>query len=429
MAPKDTAYYSVATDDYIPTPSMFERRCTHFLVKTLFRGLPVALDFGNGDLRDISAGTSAIHFAPPRFLALLGILVHPGLRLGEAYMDGKWYLSRGLLSDFLLMLVTAKGSTRVQNGLNFGFFEWATHIYKQFLATFSATRKVVSHYDVNAKVFRRMIGDHYAYSCAFFDDPGMSLDQAQQHKFDTIFRRMQLSTLPKPKILDVGCGWGSFERFLPSDQGAEIDAISISGNQIADAANWAASRPGNPRSEVRFLKEDYRDFCMRHPNAYDRVVSIGMLEHVGRSKYEHFFRNIRNVLADDGVALVHSIVKHSPKTTNLWIDRYIFPGGYAPLVSEVVLGIERSGLKIRAIHYHDGENYIRTLRCWLTNLLENEAEILAEFAAEQIKIPDTERDKIARSTFRMFIYYLSAVQLMFHRDYWQDGVAHFVVTR
>ncbi len=340
-------------------------------------------------------------------------------------MDGKWHLTRGRLSDLLLMLVTANKGPVARHGLSFGVTEQIIHIYKQFLTTFSATRKVAEHYNVNTELYRRMIGDDLVYSCAFFDDDLTDLKAAQARKFKTIFERLLLDEADDLKVLDIGCGWGSFERYFPKELKAEVDGISISESQIAYARQTADEISDKGRVDMRFHKQDYRDFCKLHAGVYNRVVSIGMLEHVGRSKYAHYFNAIKEVMREDGVALVHSIVKHSPGATNLWIDRYIFPGGYSPKISEVTDGIEKSGLEIRAIHYHDGKNYIRTLQAWLANLLANEDEIL-ELLSKGGSAGS--QDMIARSTYRMFIFYLSAVQLMFHPKWGKGGIGHFIVT-
>ncbi len=420
--------YAILKDDYDPTPSGFERNMTTRVLRTLFGGLPVALDFGDGDIRPLGRAPARVHFCPPRFGTLLSILVNPGLRLGETFMDGKWYLSRGRVFDFLLLMVTAKGGAFKNHGINLGLTEALVHYYKQFVATFSATREVARHYDVNTELFKHMIGENLVYSCAFFEDDLDDLDAAQKRKFETIFQRMRLDEVSAPRVLDIGCGWGSFERYFPRDREAVVDGISISEGQISYARTQIGKLSDKGRVQVSFHKQDYRHFCQQNAGKYDRVVSIGMLEHVGRSKYTHYFREIRKALRPGGLALVHSIVKHQPGATNLWIDRYIFPGGYAPLVSEVVQGVERSGLKISAVHHHDGWNYIKTLRVWLKNLLENENAILDILQTEQDGSPDR-RARVARTTYRMFVFYLSAVQLMFHPDYGDDGVAHFVVEK
>ncbi len=420
--------YGILKADYDPTPPGFERNLTTALMRRLFGGIPVALDFGNGDIRPLGRAPARVHFCPPRFGTLISILVNPGLRLGETFMDGKWYLSRGRLFDFLLLVATAKGGALKNHGINLGLTESLVHYYKQFIATFSATREVARHYDVNTDLFKLMIGENLAYSCAFFERDSDDLETAQRRKFDTIFERMRLNEVKRPRILDIGCGWGSFERYFPRNIEAELDGISISEGQISYARTQIENLSDKGRVKVNFHKQDYRYFCEHNAGRYDRVVSIGMLEHVGRSKYAHYFRAIHKVLAPGGLALVHSIVKHQPGSTNLWVDRYIFPGGYAPMISEVVQGIERSGLKISAVHYHDGWNYIKTLRVWLANLLENEDAIL-KVLQNELDGDQRHREKVARTTYRMFIFYLSAVQLMFHPEYGDDGVAQFIVQK
>ena len=429
MTEETVETFSVQKRDYRATPKGVERTLTTGLLKLLFGGQPIVLDFGDGDLRALTKGEARIHLAPPRLRTLLAIMTNPGLKFGEAFMDGAWFVTRGTVADLLLTLVNAKGGEIKKHGLTFGLFEYLTHIYKQFLATFSATREVARHYDVNTELYKLMIGPTMAYSCAFWEDGAETLEAAQARKFEVICERLRLDQAEPLKVLDIGCGWGSFEMAFPRHLTANIDGISISDGQIAYARKQIdnLSEPG--RVTVDFAKEDYRHFCERKKGQYNRVVSIGMLEHVGRSKYGHYFSAIRDVLSEDGIALVHSITKHTHGATNLWIDRYIFPGGYTPMLSEVVDGIEKAGLKLKAVHYHSGENYARTLRVWLANFLKNEKAILELLVGEQEKGSADHKERVARSTFRMFIFYLSAVQLMFHPDYADDGIGHFIVTR
>ncbi len=416
------------TVDYTPAPGKLERKCITYIFRKILGGLPFALDFGDGDLRPMSDDPYEITMAPPRLRPLLSLLINPGLRFGEAFMDGSWYCKKGELSDLMLMLLSKDSAQTATNGLTFGLTEWLTHIYKQFFATFSATREVARHYDVNAEFFRLMIGHEMVYSCGFFENDGDDLATAQQRKFDTIFERLNLSAEKPLKVLDIGCGWGSFERYYPRDIEGQVDGISISEGQIAFARAHIDGITDKGKAQVNFIKQDYRFFCDDNPNAYDRIVSIGMLEHVGRSKYGHYFGAIRDVMAEDGVALVHSIIKREPTPTNLWFDRYIFPGGYAPTISEVVEGIEQSGLTLQAVHFHEGMNYVRTLQEWLKNLRTHHVECMQILIDEQTSGTDAEKLHRAQVTMRMFVYYLATVQTMFHPVLRGGGIAHFVVT-
>lgn len=416
------------TVDYAPTTSMTERNWTAWVVRKFLGGLPFALDFGDGDIRPMSDQTYEIMWAPPRFRTLLFMLTNPSLKFGETFMDGKWYCSQGKLSDFVEMLLSQKGATAKGNGLSFGATSILTHIYKQFLATFSATRKVARHYDISAEFFSLVIGLDLVYSCAFFEDNINDLGEAQQRKFDRIFERMEMPSARNLKVLDIGCGWGSFERYFPRDLQAKVDAISISKKQISFARRKYGGTSNAANVEVEFFEEDYRHYCKRKANYYNRVVSIGMLEHVGKSKFGHYFNAISNVLTDDGIALVHSIVKKSDQVTNIWFDRYIFPGGYVPKISEVMDGIEKAGLKVQCVHIHSGTNYIETLNVWLHNLLVQEKECLRVLIDEQHTDTEKNPERVARTTMRMFVFYLAAVQSSFHPSLNGDRIAHFIVT-
>jgi len=397
-------------------------------MRALFRDVPLALDFGDGDIRAICDKPANVQFAPPRFAALLSIMIDPGLRFGESFMDGNWHVTKGSVADLLLMMLTAKGGERRKQGLTFGIAERAVYYYKQFLATFRATRKVTRHYNVNTELYVHMIGNNLAYSSGVFTKENETLEKAQIQKFNDLNKRLGFSKTDRVRVLDIGCGWGSFERYFPAEISGEIDAISISKGQIDWAKQHVRDIAGGKDMTVNFIKADYREFCQNHHKAYSHVVSVGMLEHVGKSKYAHYFGAIRDVLTEDGRAVIHSIVKHSPGTTNLWIDRYIFPGGYAPMVSEVVAGIERAGLKTQSVNFYAGSNYFKTLQIWMENLIASEDEILDLLTAEHVDKGAQQAARMARTTYRMYIFYLSAVQLMFHQPYSDNGVAHFVVT-
>ncbi|MFQ5437264.1 MAG: SAM-dependent methyltransferase, partial [Paracoccaceae bacterium] len=257
--------YGILSEGYDTTPPTRERGRTTVLLRTLFGGRPFALDFGDGDIRPMSDKPAIVHFAPPRFRTLLRIMINPGLHFGEAFMDGKWHLTKGRISDFLRMMVVNGPESLSQHGLSLGISERLNFYYKQFLATFSATREVARHYDVSAEIFRHIIGENLAYSSGFFDGPDNDLDRAQERKFRTIFERMDLKSTDNPKILDIGCGWGSLERYFPRDKAAEIDGISISEGQIAWAREHTDKLLHNSRIKARFLKEDYRFFCADNP--------------------------------------------------------------------------------------------------------------------------------------------------------------------
>ena len=258
---KSRQAYAVSKTDYGATRSRLERGCTTLLFRLLFRGLPFALDFGDGDLRPMSDQGAEFHFAPPRFLTLISILVNPGLRLGETFMQGSWHLTKGNLAQFLLMLVTEKRSAKKQHGLTFGLLQAINHYYKQFLTTFTATRKVAEHYDENTRFFELMMDADLVYTCGFFDETHDNLHDVQQNKFDVIFERLRIRQAAELNILDIGCGWGSFENFFPPDLAANIDGISLSQVQVDYARSTHQTKNTNQDLQVNFIKEDYRTFC------------------------------------------------------------------------------------------------------------------------------------------------------------------------
>ena len=232
-----------------------------------------------------------------------------------------------------------------------------------------ARRNVAHHYDLSAELYDLFLDADRQYSCAYFTDPAQDLETAQLRKKQHIAAKLLLK--PGLRVLDIGCGWGGLGIYLAQQLGAEVTGITLSTEQLAIANARVAAAGLDDRAH--FHLRDYR----HETGSFDRIVSVGMFEHVGVNHYGEFFSTLRKCLADDGVALLHTIGRRdSPGSTNPWLQKYIFPGGYSPSLSELSAAIERSGLwisdiEVLRLHYAD------TLRHWRLRFEANRARVAA----------------------------------------------------
>jgi cyclopropane-fatty-acyl-phospholipid synthase len=293
------------------------------------------------------------------------VLFHPKLYIGESYMDGKLDIEDGTLYDFLD--ICGRNSLRLESHPVWGVFEEIGRILRP-LQTYNpvsrARRNVAHHYDLSGELYDHFLDQDRQYSCAYFTHPNESLEQAQANKKRHLAAKLRL-TEPGLDVLDIGCGWGGLGLHLAEEAGATVTGITLSEEQVKTARDRARSASLDER--VQFRLEDYRNLSGR----YDRIVSVGMFEHVGTRHYREFFRRIRELLIEDGVAVLHAIGRMSPPGgTNAWLRKYIFPGGYTPALSEVMKAIEREGLwvtDIEILRLH----YAETLRHWRERFARN----------------------------------------------------------
>jgi cyclopropane-fatty-acyl-phospholipid synthase len=292
------------------------------------------------------------------------LALQPTMTVGEAYMDGKLTIEDGTLFDFL-----ALASANLDGGHHAAWLEWGQKIshllrrVQQYNPLNAARRNASHHYDISLALYDLFLDPDRQYSCAYFETPASSLEDAQIAKKRHIMAKLLLS--PGQKVLDIGCGWGGLGLTLGREAGVEVTGITLSEQQLREAQKRAANAQRS--DQVRFQLTDYREIT----GTYDRIVSVGMFEHVGVNHYDSFFKVVRERLADDGVALIHFIARtDGPGTTNPWIRKYIFPGGYSPALSEVLPAIERSGLittDIEILRLH----YAETLRHWRQRFMAN----------------------------------------------------------
>lgn len=294
------------------------------------------------------------------------LATYPGLALGEAYMDGGVTLERGTLWDLLDL---AGRNLSLRPPPRRGRLARLWRRIEQANDRAAARRNVAHHYDLSLDLYRRFLDADMQYSCAYFERPGMSLDEAQAAKKRHLAAKLLLE--PGQSVLDIGCGWGGLGLTLAETSGARVTGITLSDEQLVVARERAASRGLADR--VEFRKQDYRDV----EGTFDRIVSVGMFEHVGVPNYQAFFDAVARLLKDDGVAVLHAIGQNHVSVRNQpWIGKYIFPGGYTAALSEVLPAIERAGLwvtDIEVLRLH----YAETLKAWRERFEANRAEIAA----------------------------------------------------
>lgn len=295
------------------------------------------------------------------------VLADPELRLGEAYVDGQLSIENGSIADLLDLLLSQgevlqrRFTSRLLSGTRLALRRIHQHNLRN-----RSRRNVAHHYDLDGRLYDLFLDRDRQYSCAYFEEPHLTLDEAQTAKKRHIAAKLLVE--PGASVLDIGCGWGGLSLFLAESYGAEVTGITLSEEQHGYARQRAATAPHGYR--VNFQLRDYREI----EGSFDRVVSVGMFEHVGVNHFGEFFRKCHDLLADDGVLLLHSIGRcDRPGFTNPWIAKYIFPGGYIPSLSEVLPAVERSGLvvtDVEILRLH----YAETLRHWRERFLARRDE-------------------------------------------------------
>lgn len=296
------------------------------------------------------------------------LALNPELTIGEAYMDGLLTIEEGTLFDCLE--IAARNYSNFEQMVCFSLLSRATRRLKQHNPIGRARNNVAHHYDLSDQLFDLFLDKDRQYSCAYFTSKDDSLEIAQESKKRHIAAKLLLNR-PHLKILDIGSGWGGLGLYLAEETDADVTGVTLSVEQhkVAEARAVAAGLA----DRVRFHLCDYRE----EPGQYDRVVSVGMFEHVGKKNYDEFFAKLGELLAIDGVALLHSIGYGGvPAPINPFIRKYIFPGADLPSLSEVFAAVERSGLIVTDIEIL-GLHYAETLRHWRERFIANRRRIAA----------------------------------------------------
>lgn len=365
----------------------------HFALKRLIRHGTLTVRYPDGTLRRYGSGSgpeAAMHIGTRR--ALRGMTFNPALAFGEAYMAGEIEpegCSLFALLDLFILNMMNGGAHPAERAME--LFRLARRRLDQLNSAGRSRRNVAHHYDLNGRLYSLFLDRDRQYSCAYFATGTETLEQAQAAKKRHIAAKLHLHR-PGLDILDIGCGWGGMAISLARDWGARVTGITLSTEQLAVARQRAEEAGLSDR--VRFELMDYRDWTQ----PVDRVVSVGMFEHVGIDHYRRFFRAVRDALKEDGVALVHAIGRSDgPGSTNPWLAKYIFPGGYSPALSEVLPRIEKAGLlvtDIEVLRLH----YAETIAQWR-----------ARFAGNRDTIASLTDDRFCR----MFEFYLAGAELSF----------------
>jgi cyclopropane-fatty-acyl-phospholipid synthase len=331
----------------------------------------------------------------------LAVLVDPELRLGEAYMESGLVVEEGSLADFIDLIV--KNVSRAQPSIWRRVLANTRSIVRQICYDNNlgrSNRNARHHYNIDYRIYRLFLDSDLQYSCAYFEDENISLEQAQFAKKRHIAAKLMLK--PKLKVLDIGSGWGGLGLHLTRASQASVTGINLSDEQVKIAQHRAAAE----ELPCNFVIQDYRQLSEQ----FDRIVSVGMFEHVGKRHYGAFFQKCHELLKDDGVMVLHTIGRcGGPSSTNAWMWRYIFPGGYMPTLSEILRPIDQAGLivsDVEVLRMH----YAETLRAWRINFLANRKEVsrlFKEDSALRARFGNAER------FIRMWEYYLAGCEASF----------------
>jgi cyclopropane-fatty-acyl-phospholipid synthase len=283
----------------------------------------------------------------------LAIARNPALGAGECFMNGRLVLEKGDIRDLVELLkrndVWEKGQKNMRPSLAARTFNAVKYRVDRVNMERRSKRNVAHHYDLSGRLYDLFLDRDKQYSCAYFTDPGNSLEQAQEDKKAHIAAKLALK--PGMRVLDIGCGWGGMALYLHKHFDVDVLGVTLSEEQLKVARERAEA--AGVADRVKFELIDYR----RVTGSFDRIVSVGMFEHVGPPQYRTFFRKCRDLLADDGVMLLHTIGRMGgPSVTDDWTAKYIFPGGYNPALSEIVTAYEGlrlfpTDIEVLRVHY------------------------------------------------------------------------------
>ena len=325
------------------------------------------------------------------------LLWNPDLYFGEAYMNGSLIIENGTLSEFLEIALRNIGRSdiniygKILNTIK-GTFRYLTKFNKGLVSK----NNVSHHYDISESLYDLFLDANRQYSCAYFKNENDTLEQAQENKMNHITKKLNIQA--NQKVLDIGSGWGTLAIYIAQKTNASVTGITLSENQLEYSKKKAKEL--NLGNQVEFKLADYRELNEK----FDRIVSVGMFEHVGRKFYRKYFNTVSKLMNDQGIALIHTIgSSNPPRNPQPWITKYIFPGGYTPSLSQIARPIEDSGLIIsdmEVLRMH----YAHTLRNWKERFLSKKTTVLEMFDEK---------------FFRMWEFYLASCEMAFK---WGDQV-------
>lgn len=369
-----------------------DRLLRHFLSQFIRRG---SITFTTASGVSFTCGDGTGQPVSVRFLtaeAERHLLLDPELAIGEIYTDGDFIVENGSIADLLAVALDQPDMLPRWSKVRW-WLRYLVRHWQQFNPRQRSKRNVASHYDLDGRLYRLFLDADMQYSCAYFETPDTTLDDAQLAKK----RHLAAKLLVKPnhRVLDIGSGWGGLGLYLAETAGANVTGVTLSQEQLG--VSNARAGELNLTDRAKFLLQDYRDT----PGPFDRIVSVGMFEHVGVDYYDTYFKRCAELLADDGVMMLHSIGRsEGPGITNPWIAKYIFPGGYIPALSEVLPAIERAGLlvdDIEILRLH----YAETLKAWRERFLARREEAAKLYDERFV---------------RMWEFYLAASEMSFRKQ-------------
>ncbi|MFD1329446.1 class I SAM-dependent methyltransferase [Mycoplana ramosa] len=344
------------------------------MISRLVRRGNLKLTYPDGETRSFGDATGKpVHIRLNSKRAQWGLVLDPAFYLGHRYGSGDIDLVEGDMFDLLETVFTGNPEFKYYDSGWNRFLERSRYLLRWLREKNDIRRSrdnVQHHYDLTGALYDLFLDEDKQYSCAYFETPDQSLDEAQLAKKRHIAAKLTIGR-PGLSVLDIGSGWGGMALYLARNLGAHVTGVTLSDEQFAVSSQRA--RGAGLEKEVRFLLEDYRNA----PGTYDRIVSVGMFEHVGRPNYLTFFRKAAALLKPDGVMLLHTIGRtDAPTSNNPFIEKYIFPGGYIPALSEVMRAVEKSGLRVTDIEILR-LHYAETLRHWRQRFMARRDEAKA----------------------------------------------------
>jgi cyclopropane-fatty-acyl-phospholipid synthase len=367
-----------------------DRLLRYFLDQFIRRG---AMTFTTASGAKFTCGDGTGEPVSVRFLttdAERRVLLNPELALGEVYMEGSFVVENGSIADALAILMDQPEILPRWAKLQWWLRYLVRHA-RQFNPPSRSKNNVAHHYDLDGRLYSLFLDADKQYSCGYFETPDATLDDAQLAKKRHLAAKLLIKR--GERVLDIGSGWGGLSLYLAEMTGASVTGVTLSTEQLQVSNARAAEK----NLSAKFFLEDYRDIS----GPFERIVSVGMFEHVGVDFYETYFRRCAELLTDDGVMMLHSIGRsEGPDVTNPWITKYIFPGGYIPALSEVLRAIERAGLlvcDIEILRLH----YAETIKAWRQR-----------FAARREEAVQLYDERFAR----MWEFYLAVSEMGFRKQ-------------
>ena len=368
-------------------------RLLRFFLQTFVRGGSLHVTLANSTTFTCGDGTGpAIRIRFITEVAQRRMLLDPEMAFGECYMDGTLVIENATIAE-LLDLVLGQPAFAPAWAKPLQQLRFLTRRAQQFNSRRRSKRNIAHHYDLDGRLYSLFLDSDRQYSCAYFERDNQSLDDAQVAKKRHLAAKLLIR--PGQRVLDIGSGWGGLALYLGEIAGTHVTGVTLSEEQLRVARQRAEDKKQSHRVEYRL--QDYRDVT----ETFDRIISVGMFEHVGVAFYDEFFRRCADLLKDDGVMMLHSIGRsEGPSSTSAWIRKYIFPGGYIPALSEVLPAIERAGLLVNDIEILR-LHYAETLKIWRERFLAH--------AEEAERLYD-------KRFVRMWEFYLASSEMSFRRN-------------